>query len=305
MSKCSVGSCGCSAVPQPSGESSPTPSTRSYTASTARTAHRCRADPQQSGAPRRRDGTRPPFRPGRTLDVSDRPTRRLGRCRFASRRRVGTTHRCDRCPLRTTLTIAGMDCPTEEALIRTRSPACPEWRRWTSTSMQRRLSVTHRPGRWTRSRRPECHWSRSEGRNGDTENAVPPTKPCTEDPLVADGWPGNHRDAGRGYWLNGGDHWTVLALALVSILSGGLATHKKAGSRLRHRNLNINALMSIAVTGAMLIGHWPEAAMVMFLFTLAEMIEAKSLDRARNAIRGLLELTPDTATVCRQGDGSW
>ncbi|HRO23556.1 MAG TPA: heavy metal translocating P-type ATPase, partial [Promineifilum sp.] len=66
----------------------------------------------------------------------------------------------------------------------------------------------------------------------------------------------------------------------------------------------INALMSIAVTGAMLIGHWPEAAMVMFLFTLAEMIEAKSLDRARNAIRGLMELAPDTATV-RQGNGSW
>ena len=62
--------------------------------------------------------------------------------------------------------------------------------------------------------------------------------------------------------------------------------------------------MSIAVTGAMLIGHWPEAAMVMFLFTLAEAIEAKSLDRARNAIRGLMELAPDTATV-RQADGSW
>jgi Cd2+/Zn2+-exporting ATPase len=48
----------------------------------------------------------------------------------------------------------------------------------------------------------------------------------------------------------------------------------------------MNALMSIAVTGAMLIGHWPEAAMVMVLFALAEVIEAKSLDRARNAIRG-------------------
>ncbi len=106
------------------------------------------------------------------------------------------------------------------------------------------------------------------------------------------------------YWLNGGDHWTVLALALVSIFSGGLATYKKGWIALRHRNLNINALMSIAVTGAMLIGHWPEAAMVMFLFTLAEVIEAKSLDRARNAIRGLLELAPDTATV-RQGDGRW
>src|SRR5690606_33846699 len=54
----------------------------------------------------------------------------------------------------------------------------------------------------------------------------------------------------------------------------------------------------------MLIGHWPEAAMVMVLFTLAELIEARSLDRARNAIRGLMGLTPSRATV-QQADGSW
>ncbi|KAG1580271.1 hypothetical protein G6F46_015538 [Rhizopus delemar] len=54
----------------------------------------------------------------------------------------------------------------------------------------------------------------------------------------------------------------------------------------------------------MAIGHWPEAAMVMFLFALAVVIEAKSLDRARNAIRGLLDLAPETATV-RQADGRW
>lgn len=66
----------------------------------------------------------------------------------------------------------------------------------------------------------------------------------------------------------------------------------------------MNALMSIAVTGAMLIGHWPEAAMVMVLFALAEVIEAKSLNRARNAIRSLLDLAPEQATV-QQPDGSW
>jgi Cd2+/Zn2+-exporting ATPase len=43
--------------------------------------------------------------------------------------------------------------------------------------------------------------------------------------------------------------------------------------------------------------------MVMFLFTVAELIEAKSLDRARNAIGGLMQLTPETATV--QQDGQW
>lgn len=62
--------------------------------------------------------------------------------------------------------------------------------------------------------------------------------------------------------------------------------------------------MSIAVTGALALGQWPEAAMVMVLFTIAELIEAKSLDRARNAIGSLMKLTPETATV-QQPDGSW
>ena len=106
------------------------------------------------------------------------------------------------------------------------------------------------------------------------------------------------------YWLNNGNHWSVVVLALVAILTGGLPTYKKGWIALRNRNLNMNALMSIAVTGAMLIGHWPEAAMVMVLFALAEVIEAKSLDRARNAIRGLMDLAPERATV-QQADGTW
>ncbi len=106
------------------------------------------------------------------------------------------------------------------------------------------------------------------------------------------------------YWLNGGFHWSVAILALVAIITSGLPTYKKGLIALRNFNLNMNALMAIAVTGAMLIGQWPEAAMVMFLFALAEIIEAKSLDRARNAISGLMDLAPETATV-RQSDGSW
>lgn len=106
------------------------------------------------------------------------------------------------------------------------------------------------------------------------------------------------------YWLHNGNHWSVVVLALVAVFTGGLSTYKKGWIALKNRNLNMNALMSIAVTGAMLIGHWPEAAMVMVLFALAEVIEAKSLDRARNAIRGLLDLTPEQATV-QQADGTW
>ena len=96
----------------------------------------------------------------------------------------------------------------------------------------------------------------------------------------------------------------VAGVALLAILLSGLSTYKKGWVALKNRNLNINALMSIAVTGAVLIGQWPEAAMVMVLFALAELIEAKSLDRARQAIHGLLALTPEQATV-QQADGSW
>lgn len=106
------------------------------------------------------------------------------------------------------------------------------------------------------------------------------------------------------HFTNAAPEWAVALLALAAILGCGLGTYKKGWIALKNRNLNINALMSIAVTGAVLIGQWPEAAMVMVLFTLAELIEARSLDRARNAIGGLMQLAPDLATV-RQANGQW
>ena len=93
-------------------------------------------------------------------------------------------------------------------------------------------------------------------------------------------------------------------LALAAIAGCGLSTYRKGWLALRQRTLNINALMSVAVTGAVLIGQWPEAAMVMCLFVLAERIEARSLARARDAISSLMAVTPDTAWV-QTADGQW
>ena len=96
----------------------------------------------------------------------------------------------------------------------------------------------------------------------------------------------------------------VGVLVIIAVLTGGLHTLKKGWIALKSFTLNINLLMTVAVIGAVLIGEWPEAAVVIWLFGLAEMIEAMSLDRARNAIRGLMALAPETATVL-QADGSW
>lgn len=95
-----------------------------------------------------------------------------------------------------------------------------------------------------------------------------------------------------------------LVLSLAAIALSGLETYKKGLLALRKGRLNINALMSVAVTGAFLIGEWPEAATVMALYSIAELIEARAVDRARNAIKSLLALAPEEAQV-RRADGSW
>ena len=100
--------------------------------------------------------------------------------------------------------------------------------------------------------------------------------------------------------------WRLLgmALALAVIAFAGLDVYRKGITAVLRGRLNINALMAVAVTGAFVIGQWPEAAMVMALYAIAEVIEARAVDRARNAIQGLLALAPQQALV-RAADGSW
>jgi Cd2+/Zn2+-exporting ATPase len=95
-----------------------------------------------------------------------------------------------------------------------------------------------------------------------------------------------------------------MAAAALAIALSGLSVFRKGLASLARGRLNINALMSVAVAGAFLIGQWPEAAMVMALYSLAELVEERSVERARNAIAGLLALSPTRAEV-RQANGAW
>ncbi len=204
----------------------------------------------------------------------------------------------------TVLRIAKMDCPTEESLIRGKLQDMPGVQGLDFNLMQRTLTVRHAPD----AIKPAVEAIESLGMETEVQTTSEPRDPQASPqktnwlPMAVSGVAAVLAEGV--YWVNDGNHWAVVVLALVSIFTGGLSTYKKGWIALKNRNLNMNALMSIAVTGGMAIGHWPEAAMVMFLFALAEVIEAKSLDRARNAIRGLMDLAPETATV-RQADGSW
>ncbi|WP_445554038.1 P-type ATPase, partial [Legionella bozemanae] len=106
------------------------------------------------------------------------------------------------------------------------------------------------------------------------------------------------------YYLNTEFSVWIIAPALLAIGLSGPPTFKKGWLALRTKAMNINSLMLIAIIGAIFIGAWPEAAMVTVLFALAERIERYSLDKARLAIRSLMQIAPEIARV-KQDNGQW
>lgn len=105
--------------------------------------------------------------------------------------------------------------------------------------------------------------------------------------------------AGAGMALEyaGLDHRAVVATFALSIVSGGVYSVRRALHAARSLSLDINVLMLVAVCGAMVLGEWSEGAAVVFLFALAQLLEARAMERARGAIRALMDLTPAAALV--------
>src|SRR5262245_53388164 len=91
-------------------------------------------------------------------------------------------------------------------------------------------------------------------------------------------------------------------LFACSIALGVQLTVRKAWQAVRLRSLDINVLMLIAAAGAIVLGQWNEAAAVVFLFAIAQTLEARTLERARLALRALMDLTPAEALL-READG--
>ncbi|XUW90200.1 heavy metal translocating P-type ATPase [Burkholderia sp. M6-3] len=205
-----------------------------------------------------------------------------------------------------------MDCPTEEALIRKKFSRMPDVRSMEFNLMQRVLTVVHAHGALdsilaalrSLDFTPEIAGPDSPSSQQDAKQRSQPVAPRQLRPWWPLAFAGVAAAASEAAGWLGAPAWMAASLAIIAIASCGLTTYRKGWLAIRHGNLNINALMSIAVTGALILRQWPEAAMVMVLFTVAELIEAKSLDRARNAIQGLMQLTPEQASA-RQPDGTW
>jgi Cd2+/Zn2+-exporting ATPase len=205
--------------------------------------------------------------------------------------------------------IQNMDCPTEEKLIRAQLSPMPGVLAMQFNLLGRELTVQHAlpsiaPLIATLTAIDMAPKVKSDSLDASVSNDDTPDFGIPTRKWVSVGFALIAAFAAEIIaWNSGSDHNIfVIICAVIAILLGGLGTLKKGWIALLHLSLNMNFLMSIAVIGAALIGQWPEAAMVIVLFTIAEMIEVLSLDRARKAITGLLSLSPDSATVQDSAD---
>jgi Cd2+/Zn2+-exporting ATPase len=95
-----------------------------------------------------------------------------------------------------------------------------------------------------------------------------------------------------------GSRWAWIPFA-AAILLGGVHTARRAWASIKARVLDIYVLMLVAVAGAIALGEWSEGASVVLLFALAQLLETRAMERARGAIRALMDLAPTTALVRR------
>jgi Cd2+/Zn2+-exporting ATPase len=91
------------------------------------------------------------------------------------------------------------------------------------------------------------------------------------------------------------------ALYLIAALIGGCNFFSAGFRALFSFALDMEFLMTAAIVGAALMGEHMEAAAIAFLFSSAELLEDYAVDRARDALKALMKLAPDTATVRRNG----
>ena len=212
--------------------------------------------------------------------------------------------------------VAAMDCATEKDVIANRLDRVAGIEAIELDLIDRTVTVRHRAGVDTDIEDALRDIGMVPKRLGEAGAATPasPTARQVERPSLggAEAW-------ARRAWLLGlsgalalaaeilawttfaEDAWPVIAMSVACIVLSGPTTFRKGFVALRTLTLNINLLMTIAVAGAVAIAQWPEAAMVTFLFAVAELIESRSVDRARDAIRSLMALTPESARV-RRGD---
>lgn len=211
---------------------------------------------------------------------------------------------CTACELHaeSTFTVEGMDCREEVTLIERRFKHLPGLEAFNADVMARRLHVKYDAARLTTAAIVAAvadagmrAWLEHEEPVGTADPAATRRRTLW---LVA---AATAFAAGLG--LSYAEQPTASIAAYAVAVALGLPTPlRKARQALKVGVLDINVLMVIAAIGAIALGQWSEAAAVVFLFAVAQALEALTLERARFAVRALIDLVPSEVVV-RRHDG--
>jgi Zn2+/Cd2+-exporting ATPase len=197
--------------------------------------------------------------------------------------------------------IEGMDCHDEVAILERRLKPLPGVEALSADVLNQRLRVTYDAARLSAS--DVAAAVATTGMRAWLEDerpvAIRTTTPASRLALV--GVSGLAFAVGLLLHAAGLGRGWILSAYAVSMAAGGVYTARRALSAARALTLDINVLMLVAVIGAVAIGEWSEGAAVLFLFALAQLLETRSMERARHAIRALMELAPSRALVRRDG----
>ncbi len=91
-------------------------------------------------------------------------------------------------------------------------------------------------------------------------------------------------------------------LAVAAVLLGGYPIFRNVARNLLQRRVTPHALMTLGIIGALSIGAYPAAVVIVFFMRVADYLESFTTDRSRQAIRALMHLTPETAHLLWDGE---
>lgn len=91
--------------------------------------------------------------------------------------------------------------------------------------------------------------------------------------------------------------WLTNLMYIIAIVVSGIKPLKSGYYAIKSKSLDMNVLMSVAVIGAILIGEFFEGAIVVLLFTIGTLLQTISIDKTRNSIQSLMDITPTEANV--------
>jgi Cd2+/Zn2+-exporting ATPase len=195
--------------------------------------------------------------------------------------------------------IEGMDCHEEVAILEHRLKTLAGLEGFDADVVGQRLSIQYDAAKLTTARIAEAVAQTGMRAWLEHEEPRPASSSVWRERLVL--LSGAFLALGLALQLSSAAPITWLLPYILAVALSGSQTARRAWMSIVLGRLDIHVLMMVAVAGAVVLGEWAEGASVVFLFALAQMLEARAMERARGAIRSLMDLAPAEALVRRDG----